>query len=150
MSTEGNKALARRFIAAVLGGSDFAALQALTAHDCVDHAAPRGQPPGPAAIVRVMIEWRAAFPDLQIVVEDLVPEGDRVAARWVARGTHAGAFAGLPPSGQRVAVTGAEFYRLADGKIAERWAVLDTLGLLHQLDAPDAPPRERVPVPGPA
>ena len=132
MPTVDNRAVARRFIEEVLGGGDFAALNALAAPECADHA----DTPGAAALVQFLVSWRAAFPDLAISIEDLAAAGDRVAARWTLRGTHRGPFLGVPPTGRRVAVMGAEFYRLAAGQIAERWAVLDTLGLLHQLDAP--------------
>ncbi len=152
MSSEANKALVRCFVEKVLGGGDFAALNALAAPDCVDHAAAPGPATCPGAIAQFLVTWRAAFPDLAIAVEDLVAQGDRVAARWTLRGTHRGAFLEVPPTGRRVAVAGTELYRLADGRIVERWATVDTDGLLRQLGAPasDAPRHERVPALAPA
>ena len=149
MSAAENKDLVRRFIEGVLVGGDFAALAELTAPDCVEHTAPPGEPPAEGTAARFMVLWRAAFPDLAITVEDLVAEGDRVAARWTLRGTHRGAFLGRPPTGRRVAVAGRERYRLADGRIVERWAAVDTPGLLRQLDAPAprVPRHERLPAP---
>jgi steroid delta-isomerase-like uncharacterized protein len=140
MSEAAHISLVRRFIEGVLGRGDFAVLNALAAPGCTDHAAP-----GPAAIARMLVPWRAAFPDLTIDVEGLVAEGDCVAARWTLRGTHLGAFLGLRPTGQRVAVTGTERYRLADGRIVERWATVDADGLRRQLGlpVPDAPRHER-------
>src|SRR3712207_1157319 len=132
MSTVDNRAVARRFIEEVLGGGDFAALNALAAPDCTDHAAAAG----PAALVQFLVPWRDAFPDLVIAVEGFVAEGDCVAARWTLRGTHHGPFLGLSPTGRRVAVAGTERYRLANGKIVERWAAVDTAGLRRQLTAP--------------
>ena len=140
MSLEANKALVRRFVEEVLAGGDFAALAELTTPDCVEHTAPPGQPPGEGTVARYLVTWRAAFPDLQITVEDLLAEGDRVAVRLTVRGTHRGAFLGLPPTGRRVAVGGMELYRLAAGRIVERWAVVDTLALLRQLGAPSPSP----------
>ena len=136
-------ALVRRFVEEVLGRGDFAALNALAAPGCVDHAAA----PDPAALAQFLVTWRAAFPNLAIAIEDLAVAGDRIAARWTLRGTHRGAFLGLPPTDQPVAVVGTECYRLADGQIVERWATVDTDGLLRQLGAPapGAPDRERVP-----
>ena len=136
MSTVDNRAVVRRFIAGVLGRGDFAALNALAAPDCRDHAAAPGTTPCPAAIAQFLAPWRAAFPDLAITVEGLVAEGDGVAARWTLRGTHRGAFLGIPPTGRRVAVAGTERYRLAGGQIVERWAAVDTAGLRRQLGAP--------------
>ena len=137
MSTIDNRAVARRFIAEVLGGGDFAALNALAAPDCADHA----DPLCPATIAQFLVAWRAAFPDLAITVEDLTAAGDTVAVRWTLRGTHRGAFLGRSPTGRAVAVAGIERYRLADGQIVERRASVDTDGLLRQLGvgAPGAP-----------
>lgn len=47
-------------------------------------------------------EAREAFPDLSIAVEDVMVEGDRVAARVTMRGTHRGEFQGIEPTGKRV------------------------------------------------
>lgn len=77
----------------------------------------------------------AAFPDLVRTIEDLVAEGDKVAARWTARGTHTGDFMGLPPSGSVATSSGITVFRIADGRIAEEWSESDMLGLLQQLGA---------------
>ena len=141
-------ALVRHFIEDVLGRGDFATLNALTAPDCADHAAATG----PAALVQFLVPWRAAFPDLALIVQSLEAVEDRVAARWTLCGTHRGAFLGQPPTGRRVAVTGTERYRLADGRIVERWATVDADGLRRQLGArvPGAPTHERLPARPPA
>ena len=149
MSEAVNSALVRCFIEEVLGRGDFATLNALAAPDCADHAASAGSTPCPEAITQFLVPWRAAFPDLAVAVDDLVAAGDRVAARWTLGGTHRGEFLGRPPTGRRVAVAGMELYRLADGRIVERWAVVDLAGLLEQLGgaAPSlAEPRDARPV----
>ena len=148
MSITANIAVARRFVEEVLGRGDFATLNALAAPDCADHA----DATGPAALVQFLVPWRAAFPDLALTVEELVAEGDCVAARWTLCGTNRGAFLGQPPTGRRVAVTGTERYRLSSGRIVERWATVDADGLLRQLGAPTpgAPGHERLPAPVPA
>ena len=142
MSTAVNRAVVRAFVEGALGRGDFAVLNALAAPDCADHAGTLGAAPCPEALAEFLVTWRAAFPDLCIEIDELVAQGDRVAARWTLRGTHRGAFLGRPPTGRRVAVTAVEFYCLAGGKIAERWALLDTPGLLRQLGAPAALPAE--------
>ena len=147
MSTDANRAIVRRFIEEVLGRGNFAALAELAAPDCADHADASGAAPCPEAIAQFLVVWRDAFPDLAISIEDLAAAGDRVTARWTLRGTHRGAFLGVPPTGRRVAVAGTERYRLAEGRIVERRATVDTAGLLHQLGAPapGAPGHERMP-----
>ncbi len=68
--------------------------------------------------------YRAVFPDLEIQVDDQVVDGDRVASRWTASGTH---------RGRRSTLTGITISHIQDGKIVEDWSVSDTAGLLRQL-----------------
>ena len=58
-----------------------------------------------------------------------------VVQRWTFRGTHRGAFQGIPPTGNQVTLTGISIWRFDDGRIVESWHELDTLGLLQQLGA---------------
>jgi predicted ester cyclase len=81
-----------------------------------------------------------AFPDLRLTVEDLMAEGDRVAARVTFRGTHKGPFQGIPPTNRQVTFTSIEMNRMVDGKVAEHWVEIDLLGLLQQLGAVPAEP----------
>jgi steroid delta-isomerase-like uncharacterized protein len=77
----------------------------------------------------------AAFPDIERSIEDLVAEGDKVVARWTARGTHTGDFQGLPPTGKVATSSGITIFRIADGRIVEEWSESDMLGLLQQIGA---------------
>jgi steroid delta-isomerase-like uncharacterized protein len=76
---------------------------------------------------------RTAFKDLTAHIEDIVAAGDRVAVRLTFRGTHSGDFLGVPASGRSVEYVSHEFYRLADGLIAEEWICSDSAGLMRQL-----------------
>ena len=67
-----------------------------------------------------MAMYYAAFPDLNITIEQMVAEGDRVVVRVMARGTHTGEFMGIPASDKQVSVVNHAFTRIASGKIAER------------------------------
>lgn len=99
-----------------------------------------GMPPLDASGHRQYSEiMLAAFPDLERTVEDLVAGGDKVVARWSARGTHLGDFNGIPPTGRVVQSSGITIFRLAGGKIVEEWSESDMLGLLGQLGAVPAP-----------
>jgi predicted ester cyclase len=73
------------------------------------------------------------FPDLHFTIENMIAEGDFVAVRHTARGTHQGNFRGIPPAGKQVIVTGVIIDRVANGKIIEEWGNQDWLGLLQQL-----------------
>lgn len=139
MSTEENKAVFRRFIEAVWGGRDLDAIAGFYTPGLVDHVAMPGLPAG-AAGVRARHEMLfAAFPDIALRIEDQVGEGDRVASRWTATGTHTGPLMGIAPSGKRATLTGIDVSRFEGGRVAEHWEQVDMLGLLQQLGAIPTP-----------
>jgi predicted ester cyclase len=74
-----------------------------------------------------------AFPDLVVVVLDQLAEGDKVATRWRASGTHQGPFAGIAATGRPVTITAMHLHRVADGQLIEHWEEIDLLRLLRQL-----------------
>jgi predicted ester cyclase len=77
--------------------------------------------------------FRVALPDLHVSPEQMVAEGDLVAVRWTATGTHSGDLAGIAATGTAVRWSGTDVYRLTDGKIVEWWRNDDFVWLLHQL-----------------
>lgn len=82
--------------------------------------------------------WKA-FPDLQMTIEDMVGEGDRVAWRLTVSGTHRSDFRGVPATGAEVKFAAQYIFRFSDGKIVERWTNFDRLGVMIQLGAIPAP-----------
>jgi steroid delta-isomerase-like uncharacterized protein len=76
---------------------------------------------------------RRAFPDLQAHIEDIFGAQDKVAVRLRFHGTHAGEFLGIPATGRGVEYVSHEFYRVADGLIAEEWICSDMATLFRQL-----------------
>ena len=76
---------------------------------------------------------RQAFPDLQVTVEDVIAEGDKVVARNTVTGTHQGEYLGLPPTGRSIAYNEIFIFRFANGRIAETWGVVDVFSQLRQL-----------------
>jgi steroid delta-isomerase-like uncharacterized protein len=125
----------RRALEHVFQATDPAAVDALYAPGFVNHLPPSlgREVRGREAVKRFAASWHRAFPDLRTTVEDLLADGDKVMARWVARGTHRGELWGLPPTGRPVAVPALGLFRVAHGRIAEEWLALDVLGLLQQL-----------------
>ena len=63
--------------------------------------------------------YRRSFPDLHFTIEDAVAEDERIAFRWIARGTHQGDFAGIAPTGKPITVTGITILRIVEGKIID-------------------------------
>ncbi|MDH3731475.1 MAG: ester cyclase [Acidimicrobiia bacterium] len=78
-------------------------------------------------------EARVAFPDIHFEVAQQIEDGDFVASRYQARGTHGGDFMGIPPTGNAVSFEGICLQRLSGGRIAESWNYWDALGLLHAI-----------------
>jgi predicted ester cyclase len=88
---------------------------------------------GVEAARQIAAARRRAFPDLTYTIEDQIAEGDKVATRFRARGTHLGELAGRAPTGKEVEVRGINICRIEGGKIAEHWPHADILGMLRQL-----------------
>jgi predicted ester cyclase len=77
----------------------------------------------------------AGFPDAYHDIEEVFACGDRVAVRWVIRGTHSGNFFGMPPTERTVAVRGHVLMRVADGRVSELFGLFDEAGLMRQITA---------------
>jgi steroid delta-isomerase-like uncharacterized protein len=93
---------------------------------------PVSGPPGYLEIIQMM---RSGFPDIQWTLEEVIAEGDKVAARFTMRGTHQGTFFGVPPTGKKITVQALNIYRFADGQIVEERGQPDLLELLKQIGA---------------
>ncbi len=132
MSAEENKEIVRLFFALGPSQGDMNAAAELLAPDFALHV-PLPTAPGVQGISDVVTACRAAFEHLNVTVEDMVAEGDRVAARFTAHGVHKGQFMGLPPTGKPIIMTGIEIFRIENGKIAELWGEANLFGLMGQL-----------------
>ena len=134
MSIEENRALARRWCED-FNAQNWAGIVARTAPDFIQHGAPPGLAADLAGHQQLLTALWTAFPDAHQVNEELIAEEDKVVERYTVRGTHQGAFLGIPPTGKRVSVSALGIDRIKDGKIVETWISMDTLGLLQQLGA---------------
>ena len=130
-SIERNKLTVRAFVAAAQCRGNIAAIDAYLAPDFVDHSPLPGLPANRDGVRMLFSALCAAFPDLQATIQDQVAEGDKVVTRKTLSGTHDGLFMGLPPTGNRVSFEVIDILRLADGKVIERWCVVDQLALLR-------------------
>jgi steroid delta-isomerase-like uncharacterized protein len=88
---------------------------------------------GPDDFKEFVSSYRAAFSDARISVDDQIAEGDKVATRWTARGTHDGELMGIASTGKQVTITGLTLSRLANGKVVEEHTNWDTFGMMQQL-----------------
>jgi steroid delta-isomerase-like uncharacterized protein len=134
VTTDENKMVARRFFEEVVSDGNLDLVDAICAPDYRLHATLSG----PDAIDRDQLKdlvrsWRSSFGDGRIEIEDIVAEGDLVAARMRETGTHTGEFKGIQPSGKEVSYGSMTFLRIQGGKIVEHWGLLDMPTLLEQI-----------------
>jgi steroid delta-isomerase-like uncharacterized protein len=132
MPPEEDKALVRRFVAAA-DHLDFEQASACLSPDVIVHLPGMPAPLDFAIFFQFGQMWHTAFPDEQTTFEDQVAEGDKVVSRMTSVATHTGSFQGIPPTGKRIRVSGIWIDRIADGRIVERWGVVDMLSVLQQL-----------------
>lgn len=128
------EAIVRRSIDEVWNGGRLEVVDEILADDYVRHESTlprvvRGRDELKAT-VRL---YRDAFPDLNVVIEDMVSTGDLVTTRWRASGTHRGELTGLSPTGRRAEVTGLNLARIRDGRIHEEWQEWNEAAMLRQL-----------------
>jgi steroid delta-isomerase-like uncharacterized protein len=130
------KALIRRWFEEVWNEGREEAIDEMFAEDGIAHgladeagAALRGA----SGFKPFFRNFRGAFPDIEVIVEDAIAEGDKVAARCRVRATHAGEGLGFAATQRPMEITGIVIVRVRDGKIAEAWNNFDFMGMFQQL-----------------
>ena len=138
MSAEDNLALVHRFLDEVVNTGNLDGIDTLFAPDHVAYYP--GFPP-----IQGLENWKqvadfsySGFPDTHTTFEDEMAMGDKVVVRYTVRGTHTGAFMGIPATGKPVEYSGMAIFRIADGKIVEQWQVADQWGLMQQITSSTA------------
>ena len=134
--TDQNKTSFKRLYEEVFNQGNFYVADELIGANVLEHQQQPGVSPdaaGPELVKQIARFYRSAFPDLQIAIEDLIAEEDRVAARVTISGTHQGEMLGIPPTGKRVEVSSIDIIRFEDGKAAEHWGETDVMAMMQQL-----------------
>jgi predicted ester cyclase len=137
MSLEKNKALVRRYFEDVPHNPDacdeifassfqFHTIQQASLTPEVMTSTPQSEKAAYEWLERVWGDW-------DMVIDEVIAEGDRVMVRWTFHGTHQGEFHGLPPTHRGVTYTGINIFRIAHGRIAEIWDISDRLWMWQQL-----------------
>ena len=133
MSSEESKVIVRRFWG-VWEEGNIDLVDELLAPDYVNHSpATPDQPTDPEGIKAVVGMFRGAMPDLRVIIEDMIAEGDKVVVRYTIEGTHEGELFGVPPTGQRLSIKSISVERVSDGKIREHWRITDSFDMMQQL-----------------
>ena len=135
MSGEQNTQNARRIFEEAMNGGNLQAVDELVPENYRLHE-PAGIPAGREGMLAPVQAYRTGFPDLRTAVEDMIAEGDTGAVRWSGMGTQRGMFMSVPPSGQRVQVRAISWLRFKNGRLAEEWTEMASLGMPQQITVP--------------
>ncbi|MBI4590836.1 MAG: DUF3237 family protein [Candidatus Rokubacteria bacterium] len=139
-----NKALVLRHHDEIWSKGNLEAVDEIYAADFIGHHPGTLDWIGTNSVKLAVSRTRQAFPDFREIVEDVVIEGAKVVTRFTASGTHLGMLGGLSPTGKQITMAEIGIFRIANGKIVEKWGQLDRLGMFQQLGIlpPAWPPLE--------
>jgi Predicted ester cyclase len=132
MSAEQNKSIVRRWIEEGWNKHNLAVIDEVYAPNFVQHEPEPQTVISREALKQYVSAYLTTFPDLQLSIEDLIAEGDKVVWRFNSTGHQTGPFMGMPPTGRTSNITGIVIFRLENSRIAEAWVNIDVLGLLQQ------------------
>ncbi len=138
-SLEENKAVFRMFIEKAFNSGNLAAIDDLVNQDFIEHQHLPVRDSGRQALKQLVTWLRTTFPDLHYKIENMIAEGDKVAAHMSFRGTQKGEFMGIPPTGKQINSEVIDIVRISDGKIVEHWGIPDNLRVIQQLRGTGAP-----------
>jgi len=131
-----NKALFKRFHeAANTGDFDFLAktIDEVVAPDAVIRTPLPIEATGADALKQIWAMLLRIYPDIHLMVEDLIGEGDKVVGRTTVTGTHRGEFMGVAPTGKSVTYNEMFIFRIAVGRVVETWGVVDVYAQMKQI-----------------
>ncbi|HUW03900.1 MAG TPA: ester cyclase [Acidimicrobiales bacterium] len=134
------KAMMRRIIEEAFNQGNLDALDELIADDFVEHEdLPPEVPQGRAAPRAMITMMRAAFPDLQVTVEDMLQDGSKVVTRSRFAGTHEGEFMGIAATGNKFDVPVIDIVEFRDDEAVAHWGVMDNAAMMEQLGVAGPP-----------
>jgi len=128
---EKNKELARQFFEQIWNQGDESAIDRFIAEDAAGNDPKFGV--GRESFRLQWRKWRAAFPDINFAVEEIVAEGDTVVTRWRLTGTHLGEYLGKEATGYKVDVDGVSIDRIKGGMVVSGFDAWDSLGFREQI-----------------
>ena len=130
--------IVKRFVEELWNARRLEVADEIFSEDCLTHQLRSGaqdEPArrGPTAMKEHVSAWLLSFPDLHFSIEQTITEQDRVMSHLVMEGTHQRAWMGISPTGKRVYIRMITIHRIANGKIAEDWVLVESLGFFQQL-----------------
>jgi steroid delta-isomerase-like uncharacterized protein len=133
--TQDNITIVRRLTQEGFAGGNIEVVDDLVAEDCVDHDPLPMQVQGREGQKQACQMVINGLSDRRTLQDDFLGVGDKVIESWVFQGTHTGEFLLVPATGRQIQIRGIEIWRCANGKIVERWGVIDTGAVMAQLAA---------------
>ena len=135
MPAEENKTLLRRYIEEVWDKQNPDALDEFLAPHYKRHRSPMSASLTREGQKQLLTQFRTAFPDIQVTIEEIIAEDDRIAFRSTMRGTHRAEFMGIAPTGKKIEVSLLDIIHIQDSRIIEQWGGPDMFCLVRQLGA---------------
>ncbi len=132
--SEDNKRLVSRIYDEAISSGNYDVIDELIAPNFVSHGPPKTIS-GPQEYRQTIETFRSAFPDLYMLVEEQIADGEQVSDRGYITGTHRGEFLGVPASGQQIKVNVISIWRFENSKVVENWVQLDLMSLMQQIGA---------------
>jgi serine phosphatase RsbU (regulator of sigma subunit) len=130
---EENKAIFRRYVEEVQNQGNLELADEIFGRYISHQADGSTLERGPEDVKRFTEEYRSAFPDFRISIDDQIAEGDKVVSRVTIRGTHQRQFRDMAPTGKQVELKAVTIFRFSEeGKVVETWDSFDQLRLLRQ------------------
>lgn len=134
------KAIAHRMYEEAVNGGNIDLFDEILAEDFVEHEEPMpGMPPTRDTVKQFLTAVRNGFPDFHMAVEDMLQEGNKIAARIIMTGTHLGEFMGIPATGNKVEVQTIDFLEFRGDQMIAHWGVTDTATMMQQLGVMEPP-----------
>jgi len=135
VSVEENKEIVRKYVQDLLIDRNYDhAVDQVGPNFKIDRSAMPEAIAGAEGLHRQMDMLNEAFPDLELQIADIFGEGDKVAVRFIAPGTHTGDFLGMAPTGVKVLWKGNVIYEVQDGRVQQAWACWDDVGLIQTIE----------------
>ncbi len=131
---EKNKNLVNQYYKEAMGS--LTGIEEVVAADFVDHHFPPGTPAGPEGVRQFFTGvLGSVFSEMQIEIDFMIAEGDKVDCHFALLAKHTGEFAGIAPKGNQVRCPAISTFRIADGLLVEAWELFDSGDLMQQLQA---------------
>lgn len=131
-TAESNKQAVEAFMAGMARG-DTTVVDSFVAENLVEHQQMPGMASGPAGLKAMIAQWHEAFPDLQMTVNDISADSNKVWVYSTMSGTMKGPLMGMKPTGRTFHMDGFDLVRMENGKAVEHWGESDNMAMMQQL-----------------